>query len=171
MVYNMMIPGLGGGGRQGTTLAGQTTQISNGSGNGTIKPTTYDTAAEIRDAFNAGDLTESQACDKLMNQFGYSGLECQDYLVTEALVIPDGYYVVPTGPPVFPGDFDGDGIPNLYDSDHYVADDPNAPSVNGNGNGNGDDSGMDGWTANQWHIIIGIIVVAIIYQYYWKRGA
>ncbi len=33
---------------------------------------------------------------------------------------PDGVYVPPEGPEVRPGDFDGDGIPNEFDPDHYV---------------------------------------------------
>ena len=32
---------------------------------------------------------------------------------------PEGDFVAPIGPPVAPGDFDGDGIPDEYDPDHY----------------------------------------------------
>ena len=33
---------------------------------------------------------------------------------------PEGDYIPPTGPPVKPGDFDGDGTPDQFDEDNYV---------------------------------------------------
>tara|TARA_R100001163_G_C4996242_1_gene147011 strand:- start:34 stop:648 length:615 start_codon:yes stop_codon:yes gene_type:complete len=38
---------------------------------------------------------------------------------------PGGIYVPPVGPEVRPGDFDGDGIPNESDPDHYITDESN----------------------------------------------
>ena len=43
-------------------------------------------------------------------------------VVTSYWLTCDTVYVPPIGPPVVPGDFDGDGIPNEQDPDHYLPD-------------------------------------------------
>ncbi|SVB05875.1 uncharacterized protein METZ01_LOCUS158729, partial [marine metagenome] len=107
---------------KGTTLAGAPKVVAEKALKMTGKQVTpgngapvYQTAAEVRAAYNAGSLSYNQACEKLMTQFGYSDNDCGDYLgrsgpgsgeqETPSYTTPPGYYVPPIGPPVLPGDF------------------------------------------------------------------
>ena len=84
---------------------------------------TYATPEAAGQAYRSGTITKADF-QRELDAFGFSYLEVQDYLSEYAPFVPpdDTVYVPPIGPPVIPGDFDGDGIPNEQDPDHYLPD-------------------------------------------------
>ena len=95
---------------------------------------------QVRLSYSNGQMTYTEAYTSLQS-LGWS-----DNDITEYLTFPEGTYVEPIGPPTSYGDFDGDGIPNRFDTDHYDTDGDGVPEFydpepdwvwpdNGNGNG------------------------------------
>lgn len=88
-------------------------------------------ARSIQDSFCAGTMTRGEAQRRLNGigpnvNVGY-WLTCPDKGLVDPpqdeepeWETPEGDFVAPIGPPVADGDFDGDGIPDEYDPDHYV---------------------------------------------------
>ncbi len=72
-------------------------------------------------------------------------------------------YVPPIGPPVLPGDFDGDGIPDEYDTDHYNVTEPEIEE---------EEEGkkvQKMLTADQRFALIGLVVIGFMARYYKRQ--
>ena len=78
---------------------------------------------EVRMSYSNQQMTYTEAYTAL-ESLGWSNNDIEEYLA-----FPPGPYVPPIGP--YPagweGDFDGDGIPNSFDPDHYDTDGDGVP--------------------------------------------
>tara|TARA_B100001758_G_scaffold245977_1_gene260063 strand:- start:343 stop:876 length:534 start_codon:yes stop_codon:yes gene_type:complete len=128
---------------------------------------TYNSVQAVVQAYKEGNLSYMQAYNILVNQFGMSDGDATDILTVELDVSgytrPDGTYVPPIGPEQLPGDFDGDGIPNEFDPDHYVIEEEQQEEQE---SGLDDDRPKFGdnmfvLTDNQKFLLIGALVIGI----------
>ena len=108
---------------------------------GLTDPADISQAESVRDSYCAGELSRSEA-ENMLKQIGPKAdaglgggrvinirywMTCPDKGLVDPpqdeepeWETPEGDFVPPIGPPVADGDFDGDGIPDEYDPDHYV---------------------------------------------------
>ena len=118
----------------------------------------YSSVTQVQAAYKNGEISYNEAYNILTTQFAMSDGDATDILTVEVEYdLPDceGEYVPPIGPEQIPGDFDGDGIPNEQDCDHYVVQEDDATTDD-------DDSRPSiPMTANQRFLLIGALVIAI----------
>ena len=117
----------------------------------------YTSVTQVQAAYKNGEISYNEAYQILRNQFGMSDGDATDILTVEVAGC-EGEYVPPIGPEVRPGDFDGDGIPNEQDCDHYVVQED---SPDDTPQDNGDSKPSIPMTADQRFLLIGALVIAI----------
>jgi len=82
---------------------------------------------------------------------------------TPTYATPEGTYTTPIGPPVLPGDFDGDGIPDEYDTDHYNVTEPEIEEEEE------EKKVQKMFTADQRFALIGLVVIGFMARYYKRQ--
>ena len=117
----------------------------------------YTSVTQVQAAYKNGEISYNEAYQILRNQFGMSDGDATDILTVEVASC-EGEYVPPIGPEQIPGDFDGDGIPNEQDCDHYVVQEDSTSDTQPD---NGDSRPSIPMTANQRFLLIGALVIAI----------
>ena len=117
----------------------------------------YSSVTQVQAAYKNGEISYNQAYIILTTQFGMSDGDATDILTVEVASC-EGEYVPPIGPEVRPGDFDGDGIPNEQDCDHYVVQED---SPDDTPQDNGDSKPSIPMTADQRFLLIGALVIGI----------
>ncbi len=81
---------------------------------------------------------------------------------TPTYATPEGTYTTPIGPPVLPGDFDGDGMPDEYDPDHYNVTEPEIEEEE-------EKKVQKMFTADQRFALIGLVVIGFMARYYKRQ--
>ena len=118
----------------------------------------YNSVTEVQAAYKNGEISYNEAYIILTTQFAMSDGDATDILTVELdydLPNCEGEYVPPIGPEQIPGDFDGDGIPNEQDCDHYVVQEDDTTTDDD------DSSNSIPMTANQRFLLIGALVIGI----------
>ena len=83
---------------------------------------------------------------------------------TPTYTTPEGIYTPPIGPSVLPGDFDGDGIPDEYDPDHYNV---TEPEIEEEEEEEEEEKKVQKiLTADQRFALIGLVVIGFMARYY-----
>ena len=121
----------------------------------------YSNVTQVQAAYKNGEISYNEAYIILTTQFAMSDGDATDILTVEVEYdLPDceGEYVPPIGPEQIPGDFDGDGIPNEQDCDHYVVQEDTTSDTQPD---NGDSRPSIPMTADQRFLLIGALVIAI----------
>ena len=80
----------------------------------------YSSPSRVKQAYNSGLISYGEAQYELVTFFGFSDTDAQEYL-SETTIDPvtpgdEPGQDLPIGPPVFPGDFDGDGVADEDDA-------------------------------------------------------
>ena len=117
----------------------------------------FNSVIEVQAAYKNGEISYNEAYHILRTQFGMSDGDATDILTVEVASC-EGEYVPPIGPEQIPGDFDGDGIPNEQDCDHYVVQEDSTSDTQPD---NGDSRPSIPMTADQRFLLIGALVIAI----------
>ncbi|REK51781.1 MAG: hypothetical protein DWQ49_13945 [Bacteroidetes bacterium] len=124
-----------------------------------MAPPKYNSVSELLDAYRKCKEPYGGAYYLLTTQFAMSDKDATDLLsdITTNCEPCEGEYVPPIGPEQIPGDFDGDGIPNEQDCDHYVVQEDDATTDDDDD----DSSASIPMTDNQRFLLIGALVIAI----------
>jgi hypothetical protein len=119
----------------------------------------YSSVTQVQAAYKNGEISYNQAYIILTTQFAMSDGDATDILTVEVASC-EGEYVPPIGPEQRPGDFDGDGIPNEQDCDHYVVQE-NDTNTDDDDDDDDDSRPSIPMTADQRFLLIGALVIAI----------